>query len=55
MLLDPLSAGRRVNGIVVKFDAGADSQIGISVPQPIDLIKVYSGMITIVIGKRDVR
>ena len=55
MLLDPVSAGRRVNRIVIELDAGADSQIGIFVPQTIDLIEVYSGVITIVIGKRHVR
>jgi hypothetical protein len=44
-----------MNRIVVQFDAGTDSQIGISVPQTIDFIEVYSSMITIVIGKRDVR
>ena len=54
MLLDPVSAGRRVNRIVIELDAGADSQIGIFVPQTIDLIEVYSGVITIVIGKRDI-
>src|SRR5436189_5980294 len=51
MLFNPFSAGRRVNGIVVELNASADSQIGISLPQTIDFIKVDSGVIAIVIGK----
>ena len=51
MLLNPFSAGRRVNGIVIELNASADSQIGISLPQTIDFIEVDSGVITIVIGK----
>ena len=51
MLLNPVSASRRVNWIVIELDAGPDSQIGISVAQTIDLIEVDSGMITIVIGE----
>ena len=51
MLLNPFLAGRRVNGIVIEFNASADSQIGIFLPQTIDFIEVDSGMITIVIGK----
>ena len=54
MLLNPFSAGRRVDGIVIEFNASADSQIRISLPQTIDFIEVDSGMITIVIGKGDV-
>jgi hypothetical protein len=54
MLLNPFSAGRRVNGIVIQFNASADSQIGISLAQVIDFIEVDSGVITIVIGKSDV-
>src|SRR5439155_23600982 len=51
MLFNPFSAGRRVNGSVVELNATADSQIGISLPQTIDFIKVDSGVIAIVIGK----
>jgi hypothetical protein len=40
-----------VNGIVIEFNAGADSQIGIFLLQTIDFIDVDSGVITIVIGK----
>jgi hypothetical protein len=54
MLLDPFSAGQRVNGIVIELNAGAESQIGISLPETIDFIEVDSGVITIVIGKGDV-
>jgi hypothetical protein len=54
MLLNPFSAGRRVNGIVIELNASAESQIGISFPQMIDFIEVDSGVITIVIGKSDV-
>ena len=51
MLLNPFSAGRRMDGIVIELNARADSQIGISLPQTIDFIEVDSGVITIVIGK----
>ena len=51
MLLNPFSAGRRVDGIVIELNASADSQIGISLPQTIDFIEVDSRVITIVIGK----
>lgn len=51
MLLNPFSAGRRVDGIVIELNASADSQIGISLPQTIDFIEVDSSVITIVIGK----
>jgi hypothetical protein len=43
-----------VNGIIIELNAGADSQIGISFPQTIDLIEIDSGVITIVIGKSNV-
>ena len=39
MLLNPVSASRRVNGIIIELNAGADSQIGVSFPQTIDLIE----------------
>ena len=55
MFFDPFSAGRRVDGIVIELDASADSQIGISLPQTIDFIKIDSGVVTIVIGEGDVR
>src|SRR4029450_11316057 len=51
MLLNPFSADRRGNGVVIELNCRADFQIGISPPQPIDFIEVDSGMITIVIGK----
>jgi hypothetical protein len=51
MLLNPFSASRRVDGIVIELNASADSQIGISLPQTIDFIEVDSSVITIVIGK----
>jgi hypothetical protein len=54
MLLNPVSAGRRVNGIIIELNAGADSQIGVSLPQTIDLIEINSGVITIVIGKSNI-
>jgi hypothetical protein len=54
MLLNPVSACRRVDGIIVELNAGADSQIGVSLPQAIDLIEIDSGVITIVIGKSDI-
>jgi hypothetical protein len=54
VLLNPVLAGRRVNGIVIEFDSGPDSQIGISFPQTIHLIEINSGVIAIVIGKCDV-
>jgi hypothetical protein len=53
MLLNPVSARRRVNGIIVELDAGTDPQIGISLSQTIYFIKDDSGTITIVIGERD--
>ncbi len=43
-----------MDGIVIEFNASADSKIRISLPQTIDFIEVDSGMITIVIGKGDV-
>src|SRR6266481_5931623 len=54
MLLNPVSAGRRVNGIIVELNAGADSQIRVFFPQTIDLIEIDSGVITIVIGKSNI-
>ena len=54
MLLDPFSAGWRVNGIVIELNASSDSQIGMSLPQMIDFIEVDSGVITIVISESDV-
>jgi hypothetical protein len=43
-----------VNGIVIELNAGADSQIGVSLPQTIDLIEIDSGVITIVIRKSNI-
>src|SRR5205809_167875 len=54
MLLNPVSASRRVNGIVVELDASANSKIGVSYTQTIDLIEIDSGVITIVIGKSNI-
>jgi hypothetical protein len=54
MLLNPFSPGRRMNGIVIELNAGAESQIRISLSQMIDFIEVDSGVITIVVGKSDV-
>jgi hypothetical protein len=54
MLLNPVSASRGVNGIVIELNAGADSQIGVSLPQTIDLIEIDSGVITIVIRKSNI-
>src|SRR5438094_7585691 len=54
MLLNPVSASRRVDWVVIELDACANSQIGISFPQTIDFIEVDSGMITIVICESDV-
>src|SRR5881396_103755 len=51
MLLNPVSAGRRVDWVVIELDARADSQIGISFPQTIDFIEVDSCVITIVISQ----
>lgn len=39
--------------IVIQLDAGANFHIRICCPQPLDLIKVDAGVITIVIGERD--
>src|SRR5207247_949393 len=54
MLLNPVSASRRVNGIIIELNAGADSQIGVSFPQTIDLIEIDSGVVTIVIGESNI-
>jgi len=54
MLLNPVSASRRVDWVIIELDARADSQIGISFPQTIDFIEVDSCVITIVISKSDV-
>src|SRR5437879_13091589 len=54
MLLNPVSASRRVDWVVIELDASADSKIGISFPQTIDFIEVDSGVITIVISESDV-
>jgi hypothetical protein len=40
--------------IVIQFDPRADSQIGISFPQPIDFVKIDSGVVTIMIGESDI-
>jgi len=54
MLLDPVSASRRMDWVVIQLDAHPDLQIGISFPQTIDFIEVDSGVITIVISESDV-
>ena len=54
MLLDPLTASRRMDWIVIQLDPSPDSQIGISFAQTIDLVEVDSGVITIVISESDV-
>src|SRR5882724_3808713 len=54
MLLNPFSAGFRVNGIVIELNASADSQMRISLTQTIDFIEVDARVITIMIGKSDV-
>src|SRR6266571_698337 len=51
MFLNPVSASRGVNWVVIELDARPDLQIGISFPQPIDFIEVDSGVITIVISE----
>jgi hypothetical protein len=43
-----------MDGIVIQLDARADLQIGILFPQPIDFIKIDSGVVTIVIGESDI-
>ena len=43
------------DGVVIKLDSRADPQIGISFPQPIDFVKIDSGVVTIVIGESDIR
>ena len=40
--------------IVIQLDSRANAQIGISFPQPIDFIKIDSGVVTIVIGESDI-
>src|SRR5262249_50704826 len=54
MFLNPVSASRRVDWVVIQLDARPDSQIGISFPQAIDLVEVDSDVITIVISECDV-
>jgi hypothetical protein len=54
IFFDPFAASRRMDGIVIQLDPRADPQIGISFPQPIDFIKIDSGVVTIVIGERDI-
>jgi hypothetical protein len=44
-----------MDGIVIQLDSGADLQIGISFTQPIDFIKIDSGVITVVISESDIR
>ena len=43
-----------MDGIIIQLDARADPQIGISFPQPIDFIKIDSGVVTIMIGEGDI-
>jgi hypothetical protein len=43
-----------MNGIIIELNARADSQIGVSLAQTIDLIEIDSGVITIVIGKSNI-
>src|SRR5947208_14187702 len=54
MLLNPVSASRRVDWVVIELDDRANAQIRISFPQPIDFIEVDSCVITVVIGESDV-
>ncbi len=54
MLLNPVSASRRVNGVVIKLDARPDLQIRISVAEPLDFVEVDACVITVVIGKGNV-
>src|SRR5216117_1799919 len=54
MLLDPLTASRRMDWVIIQLDPSPDSQIGISFAQTIDLVEVDSGVITIVISESDV-
>src|SRR5437868_11839569 len=41
--LNPVSASARVNWIIIKLNARADSQIGISFAQTISLVEIDSG------------
>ena len=40
--------------IVIQLDTSADSQVGISFPQPINFIQIDSCVVTIVISKSDI-
>src|SRR5207245_5908978 len=51
MLLNPVSASRRVDWVIIELDARADSQIGISFPQTIDFIEVDPCVITVLISE----
>src|SRR5207244_5179083 len=44
MLLDPLTASRRMDWVIIQLDPSPDSQIGISFAQTIDLVEVDSGV-----------
>ena len=43
-----------MDGVVIQFNPRPDLQIGISLPQAIDFIKIDSGVITIMIGESDI-
>jgi hypothetical protein len=44
-----------MHGIIIKLYHRTDPQIGISFPQPVDFIKVDSGVVTIMIRESDIR
>jgi hypothetical protein len=54
ILLDPASASRRMDWVVIQLDARPDSQIRISFAQTIDFVEIDSGVITIMISESDV-
>ena len=54
IFLDPLSARARSLRIVIELDPGANFHIRIDGAKFIDLIEVNAGMVTIVVGERDV-
>ena len=54
VLLDPAAALCEMHRIVIQFDPGADFQIRIGRAQPIDLVEIDAGMITIVIREGDI-
>ena len=54
VFLHPRATGRGCFRIVIQLESGADFDVGIRRAQFVDLVEIDPGVITIVIGERDV-